>query len=131
MSVIFSDEKNFVVDAVKNRRNDRYISTEALENVPDNVKHHVKTKSPTSDGKKCPIIFIPQGLKVNTAVYLDLLNEKVKPWLEKTYPDGNYVWQQDGAPAHTSRTTQEWLQSEEGFPNFWEEGDLGPHRRRT
>lgn len=27
------------------------------------------------------------------------------------YPDGNYVFQQDGAPCHTARTTQEFLQT--------------------
>ena len=25
------------------------------------------------------------------------------PWLKATYPDNNYVWQQNGASAHTSK----------------------------
>ena len=63
----------------------------------------------SSDGKTCPPIFIPTGLKVNTDVYIDLLKTKLLPWLRRNYPEGNYVFQQDGAPAHTSKRTQEWL----------------------
>jgi hypothetical protein len=33
------------------------------------------------------------------------------------YPDGNYVFQQNSAPAHTATTTQEFLR--ENLPEFW------------
>jgi hypothetical protein len=110
---IFSDKKMFTVDQVYNRRNDRVIVNMGDSGTPVN-----KTKHPAgvmvlgivaSDGKKCPPIFIPGGLKVNTEVYIDLLKKKFVPWLRRTYPDGNYVFQQDGAPAHTSKRTQVWL----------------------
>jgi hypothetical protein len=70
-----------------------------------------------SDGQKCPPIFIPEGEKVNTEVYIRLLESKVVPWLKKKFPDGNYVFQQDGAPAHTANRTQEWLAA--NMANFW------------
>lgn len=123
---IFSDEKLFCVDRVLNRRNSRYISSEKVEDVPEHVKHVYKTKHPAkvmvlgvvaSHGKKCPIIFIPQNDKVNSDVYINLLTKNVLPWLRKTYPDNNYVWQQDGAPCHTSRKTQKFLQ--DNMAEFW------------
>jgi hypothetical protein len=33
------------------------------------------------------------------------------------YPDGNYVFQQDSAPGHTPRTTQQFLR--ETMAEFW------------
>jgi inhibitor of nuclear factor kappa-B kinase subunit alpha len=118
---IFSDKKVFTVDQAYNRRNDRYIVDRGTPAVPVN-----KTKHPASvmvlgvicsDGRKPPPIFIPEGLKVNTEAYLNLLETELLPWLKKTYPEGNYVFQQDGAPCHTSQRTQEWLGK--NFANFW------------
>ena len=56
-----------------------------------------------------PPVFISSGVRINPDRYLDILKDKVKPWIQANYPEGNYVFQQDGAPAHTSRRTQEWL----------------------
>ena len=118
---IFSDKKIFTVDQVYNRRNDRVIVEEGAPAIPVN-----KTKHPqgcmvlgvvASDGLKCPPIFVPEGMKVNTEVYIKLLASKVVPWLKKNYPKGNYTFQQDGAPAHTSNRTQEWLAT--NMANFW------------
>ncbi len=71
----------------------------------------------STDGEVCPPVFIPQGLKVNAQVYQDLLKEHIIPWLESTYPSGEYTWQQDGAPAHTAKTTQAFLAA--NMTNFW------------
>ncbi len=55
----------------------------------------MKTKHPskifgliTSDSKIMPAHNFPEGLKVNTKVYVDLLEKVVLPWLGKTYPLG-------------------------------------------
>jgi inhibitor of nuclear factor kappa-B kinase subunit alpha len=125
---IFSDKKMFTVDQVYNRRNDRCIVNkgESATPVP-------KTKHPAgvmvlgivaSDGKKLDPIFIPSGLKVNTEVYIDLLSTKLLPWLRRNYPEGNYVFQQDGAPAHTSKRTQEWLAA--NTADFWDKSSWPP-----
>jgi transposase len=124
---IFSDKKIFTVDQAYNRRNDRMIvgQGESAAPVP-------KTKHPAScmvlgivasDGKKCPPIFIPAGAKVNTDMYIDLLSTHLVPWLRKNYPKGNYVFQQDGAPCHTSKKTQAWLAA--NLADFWPK-DLWP-----
>ena len=124
--ILFSDEKLFVVDRILNRRNDRYISSKSVEDVPDHVKHVSKTKNPAkvmvlgvvaSNGKKCPPVFIPQNERVNADAYIKLLTKHVLPWIKRTFPDGNYVWQQDGAPCHTAKKTQEFLK--ENLTNFW------------
>ena len=49
--------------------------------------------------------------------YVELLETKVKPWLDTAYLNGNYVFTQDGALAPTSNLTQNWL--EENFQEFW------------
>jgi transposase len=119
---IFSDKKVFTVDQVYNRRNDRIIVNQGTPATPV-----ITTKHPAgcmvlgivaSDGQKCPAIFVPEGVKVNSDAYIELLKSKVVPWLKKTYPKGNYVWQQDGAPAHTSKKTQAWLA--ENMSMFWD-----------
>lgn len=115
---IFSDEKTFSVDAVINRRNTRYISKHADDDVPDAVRLHKKTKHPASvmvlglvasDGRKCPPIFVPTGSRVTAAAYQELLRSHVLPWLQHHYPDNGFVLQQDGAPPHTANSTQNFL----------------------
>jgi hypothetical protein len=46
-----------------------------------------------SNGKKCPIIYLPDGEKVTVKSYQAVLCQQVKPWLSATYPEGNYVFQ--------------------------------------
>lgn len=100
---VFSDEKLFYVDPAHNCRNDRYLASGPVEDVPENIRIAQKNKNPAkvmvlgvlaSDGRICPPIFIDSGLKITAAVYLDLLKLKVLPWLKKEYPEGNYCFQQ-------------------------------------
>ena len=58
-----------------------------------------------SDGEKCPPTFTPANEKISTEQYLETLERHVLPWLQRTYPAGNYVFQQDGAPAHAAKKT--------------------------
>lgn len=123
---IFSDEKIFTADAAVNRRNSRYLSGLPVGDVDPKIRITPFHKAPAkvmvlgvvgSDGQKCPIIFVDAGEKVNADVYCRLLAKHVVPWLQKTYPNGNYVFQQDGAPAHTARSTQRFL--EENMASYW------------
>ncbi len=45
-----------------------------------------------SDGRKCPIIFIPDDEKVTANSCQALLRWHVMPWLSAKYPEGNYVF---------------------------------------
>lgn len=124
--ILFTDESMFTVDPVSNSRTDRYISSLPVKDVPDEHKNVFLTKHPASvmvfglvasDGKKMDPVFIPEGDKVNTEVYIGILSKHVLPWIKEQYgPNPNVVFQQDGAPCHTSNRTQKWLQ--EHLP-FW------------
>ena len=120
--MIFSDKKIFTVDAVLNRRHDRYIAES-----PPEVKGTSKTKHPSqviafgvvaSDEKKMPIKFYKTDEKINVETYYKTLKYQVLPWLKTNSPNGNYVWTQDGAPAHTAKKIQDFCKSH--FSNFWE-----------
>ncbi len=43
---------------------------------------------------------------MNKEVYLDVLQSKVKPWIEEMAREKPYIFQQDSAPAHTSHIVQ-------------------------
>ncbi|QQP56135.1 Transposable element tcb2 transposase [Caligus rogercresseyi] len=98
----FSDENFFSQDQNSNRQNDRWIC-QNVDEVPV-VKH---TKFPSS----------VMGLKVNTAIYIDVMKNFVKPWMDLVANGRPYVFQQDSAPAHKSRETQAWLL--ENLPYHW------------
>lgn len=121
--IIFSDEKIFRTDAKLNRRNDRYIS-QSPGDVDEGVKFSAKTKNPpgvmlfgvvASNGKKAPPVFFDE--KVNSEVYVRALRDVLLPWVHREFPDGNVVFQQDSAPAHTARNTTEFLNSSN--VEFW------------
>ena len=127
---IFSDEKIFTVDAVLNRRNDRFLAKST-----DEVKGTFHTKHPAqvmvlgvvaSDGKKMPPYFFKPGERVGADVYYKVLRYHVLPWLKTNYPDGNYVWTQDGAPCHTAKKVQKFCKT--NFADFWPPSspDLNP-----
>lgn len=124
--ILFSDEKLFRVDSVSNSRNCRYISPKKPSEVPDNVKYGFKTKNPASlmvlgviasNGKVCPPIFIRNNQRIDASAYIQLLETHVMPWITKEFRNEPYIWQQDGAPCHTARMTQKWLQA--NMKNYW------------
>ena len=76
---IYSDKKLFTVDQAYNMRNDQVKVPKDAEVTPV-----MRTKHPAgammlgvvaSDGKKMPPHFFPNGLKINTEVYLGVLAE--------------------------------------------------------
>jgi hypothetical protein len=95
--------------------------------VPDHVRFKFQTKNPqnmmvfglvASDGKTMPPFFWPKGTKVNTDEYIKVLEDVVKPWILANYgPHQKYIFQQDGAPCHTSNRTQKWLK--DNMKGFW------------
>lgn len=123
--LIFSDEKIFTVDATSNSRSTRYIAKSPEEADPA-VKYVGKTKHPAgammlgvigSDGKAFP----PYWTKgtVDSIQYKQLLSRKVFPALDATYGCGNWIWTQDGAPAHTSNAVQKYIANKLGSGGFW------------
>lgn len=118
--VVFVDEKKFVVDAEVNRQNSRVIAVD-----PSEVPAVFHTKNPASvmvfgavasDGSVMPPHFIEAGLKVNTEVYLEILERILIPWMEENFGLDNVVLIQDSAPCHGSKRTQSYLA--ERVPHF-------------
>ena len=119
--IFFSDEKNFSQDQKVNRRNNRWLATNITE-----VPIVMATKFPTTtmvlgvvsnEGDVMPPHFFAKGLKINTEEYLKVMKEVVKPWMDGVASGRDYTFQQDGAPAHNSKTTQKWCL--ENLPEFW------------
>ena len=86
------------------------------------VPRVMKTKFPVTvivfgvvscKGHIMPSHILEVGLKVNTKVYLDVLKSVLIPWCNQVAGGTPWVWQQESAPAHKSKETQEaWLQKE-------------------
>ncbi|XGW34667.1 hypothetical protein V3C99_018561 [Haemonchus contortus] len=68
----------------------------------------------TADGKT-PLWFVPEGTKVNSRNYLDLLEYKLLSWANSHFGNRFWTFQQDGTPAHRSTTVQQWCK--ENFPD--------------
>ncbi len=117
---LFSDEKNFSQDQKVNTQNHRWLASD-----PNEVPVVSRTKFPvhvmvlgvvSSDGDVMPPHVFEQGLKINAEVYVHVLDTVVKPWMERVARGRKYVFQQDGAPAHTSKSAQEYCAR--SFPAF-------------
>ncbi len=117
----FTDEKLFKVDRKTNRHNARW-----LVGNPEEVPFVYQGKNPASimcfgimgSTDHAMVWFFEQGTRVNTEEYLKLLEAKVKPWMGNVAAGCPCVFQQDGAPADTSKTTLTWL--EDNFSDFWD-----------
>ena len=48
---------------------------------------------------------------------LSLMQEKVKPWMDKVARGREYTFQQDSAPCHTAKIVLKWLNI--SIPHFW------------
>ena len=131
--VIFSDKKIFTVDGHRNRQNDRYVAAS-----PKDVKPLFRTKNPQSamclgvvgsDGSAMPLHWFekkPGKKGVDSEHYLEVMEQVVLPWIEATYGERDicYVWQQDGAPCHTSHATQDWC--EDNLQDFFKKDEWPP-----
>ena len=65
---------------------------------------------------KLPSIFIPPGDTVNSEYYQNNILIPSIAAANRLYNGINWIWQQDSAPAHSSRSTQQFLMSH--VPDF-------------
>ena len=79
-----------------------------------------------------PPHFFEKGLRLNAEEYVKGLRDVVKPWIDLVTEGGPYVLQEDSAPAHKAKVTQEWmsdsLQHSHITAEFWHPNspDLNP-----
>ena len=92
----FSDEKNFCQDQVHNRQNHRWIAM-----CPNDVPRVMKTKFPntvmvfgviSSDGDVMPPHIFETGLRVNTEIYLQVMETVVLPWIKQMVQKRSALW---------------------------------------
>ena len=97
-----------MVEEAVNRQNDCILSGD-LSAVPIDHKMIFKSQKPllvtifaavTTDGHKSPIIFVEANTKINSDIYIEILKDKIYPWVLFIYGKGPFVFQQDGAPSH-------------------------------
>ena len=125
----FSDEKIFTIEAKINRQNDRWLARD-----PADVPIMGRSKFPasvhvlsvvSSEGDVMQPHFFQKGETVTKEVYLRVLQTVVKPWVDNVSKGRPYVFQQDGAPAHTSNLVQEWLLK--NLDMFWSKNIWPPN----
>ncbi|QQP53588.1 Transposable element tcb2 transposase [Caligus rogercresseyi] len=91
MLIFYSDEKNF------NQTRSPYRHGHQVS-----CDGHGARGDQQQGRRHAPHVF-EAGLRVNSKVYLDVLKNIVKPWMDQVAGDRPYLWQQDGAPAHTAK----------------------------
>ncbi len=125
---VFSDKKLFVVEAAHHAQN-HCILVKDIADESVNERLMCQKQKPAS-GVDCvwweeePLIFILEEVKVNAAIYINILKSQVLPWLQAVYPDGKYTFQQDRALSHTARKTQASCQKQ--FSGFWDKNIWPP-----
>lgn len=122
--IIFSDEKMFLLQDSHNQQNDR-VYGKSLKNIPvdklaieryQNVSR-VMVWGAVSRKGKLPLLFIEKGVKIDTDYYIEnVLKNHLLPYAKELYGDEYYCFQQDSAPSHKAKRTQQWC--EENLPDF-------------
>ena len=104
------------LDPVRNRRNDRYV--DFGDNVEDHVRYISSTKHAfavmflglvCSNGEVSTPVLFDGGYRLNADGYIDVMTSTIIPWIWKVAGKKNFVFQQDGAPAHMANNTQAFL----------------------
>lgn len=125
-NIVFSDETIFIVEQFVNKQNDRvYLAKISADNL--SLRSATRKQGPaqvmvwaavTANGRS-PLVFLPNGIKVNAQLYRERVLEPVlKPWAHKHFNGEPYTFQQDSAPSHKARDTQEWLKKQRSEPHF-------------
>lgn len=130
--IFFTDEKMFYLDPPINSQNDRVWAEGRKRNVASQRLLHQRAKfsrsvmvsAGVSFSGKGRLHFVPEKVKVNTDCYLSNL----LPGLLEDCRDhlGNdFIFQQDGAPAHAAKQTQDFLQRH--CPSFINKDEWPPN----
>ncbi len=116
------------MDPVCNCQKDRFI---AFRDINDKDRIITTTKHPASvmslgfvasNGMAAPLIWFPAEFRLTVADYIKVLESNFIPWVKANFLNGNMVLQQDGAPAHMAKKSQEFLKAS---MDFWSK-DMWP-----
>ena len=120
-NLVFTDEKKFDVQQCLNHRNDRVWSRDGsvegrrvsqLQN-PLSVMVWAAIRATG----RSSLVFVPSGVKLNSQRYIsDILEAELLPWACKHFVGAPWTLQQDSAPSHGSKMTQNWVRAH--IPSF-------------
>ncbi|KAJ4440087.1 hypothetical protein ANN_08220 [Periplaneta americana] len=107
-NVLFSDESHFEVHGhrVYVRKGSKKVTAAHLQQAPTYPPKVMFWGCFTHEG---PGALIPIKGMMNSDKYIHLLETRIVPQLQKSFPDGRGVFQQDLAPYHMSRKTTEFF----------------------
>lgn len=121
--ILFTDEKVFSVEQYHNHHNDRELLPKGSYKDPNRTRvtrsqgpANVMVWAGVCATGKTPLVFVEKGVKVNSTVYQKMLNDEVVPWANDHFGNRPWTFQQDGASAYTSRSTQGFLR--DTFPDI-------------
>ena len=120
-NLVFTDEKKFDVQQSVNHQNDRVWTRNGLTNSRrvtrrQNPSSVMVWAAITATGRS-PFVFIPSGVKINSQRYIsDILSSHLLPWAETHFNGAPWTLQQDSAPSHASKMTQNWIKAK--IPSF-------------
>lgn len=123
--IIFSDETYINLRGVYNAQNNRY-RTENISDVPPFSKPKFDFKIMVAGAfcanKKSELVFFENGETIDTTIYTQtILPNYISMMNSENYCNKrNIVFQQDGAPAHTSKVSINFL--EKNFGTIWGKG---------
>jgi len=114
--VVESDEKQFPLEAPMNSQNERVNTTGRKRDIrPESLLRPVNNLNFVRKllvfcafsirGKVCIHIFPESVHTLDGERYRQLLTDLVLPSCIKLYPDGDFIYQQDGASSHTAKET--------------------------
>lgn len=132
-SIIFSDEKFFSIEQAHNIQNDRVLSPDSsMANKAGRIVSRsqkpagVMVWAGVSFFGKTELIFVKNGIKINSNNYIsEILEDVVMPWAKQNVPNDDWIFQQDSAPAHRAKKTQEFCN--ENFPDFLTSNEWPPY----
>src|ERR1700743_1329628 len=131
--VFFTDEKIFYLNPPVNSQNNRVWSTGRKRDVdPQRLlvqrakfSAHVMVSAGICYGGKGRLHFVAEKAKIYAEYYVNNLLPDLIGDCKKLSPNSNFIFQQDGAPAHTSRLAQEFL--EQNTPEFIKKDEWPPN----
>ena len=139
----FTDEKIFTIDTPLNSQNERVygpqdtkkndIANERIVATRSHFPSSVMVSVGVSNLGKTSIFFIERNVKINSEYYVNNLLKNMLPEMKNLAgPDKKFVFQQDGARAHTAKYSIDFLNQEQNLqllePDMWPPNspDLNP-----
>ena len=131
--IVSSDEKLFSLQQLINKQNDRLwcqgrssIDSDLFLATRRQGEASVMVWAAISASGRTPLVFVPAGVKMNAAVYQNLiLQHSLLPWATRKYRGVKWLFQQVSAPAHGTRTTKAWLEA--NVPDFLSPEEWPPY----